>query len=207
MAPSRGRLGRTPRRFRRACAGARRWRGAPSDPDRRRRRRRAPDPRRLSRRRPSPRAGRGRRGAACAGGRAPEPWPEPDGVNSPDGDDSTHAATSLGRGLPAPARPLRRGRDGAGPPRARRDPLCRRRRPRLRRGHGQGDDEARVPGRGAPDPGLPGGPPLRVAAQRGARPGGSGGAPRLSDVRQARKPRLERRRAPHRRRWTPLPAW
>ena len=150
-----------------------------SDPDRPGRGRLAPDPGRVPRRRTAFRTSRGRRGAArarvpitgrdrAAGSRRTRRWRGRDrGRERRNG----HRDEPR-RGLPPAARPLRRGRHRAGTSRARRGPLRRGGRPRLRHGHGQGDDEARVPGRGTSGHGVHGRAPLGLAARPRPCPGG-----------------------------------
>ena len=92
--------------------------------------------------------------------------------------------------LPHHARHLRRGRHHPGPPRDGRAGLRRVRRAGQLRRHGQGAHEGRVRERGPAADGLRG-----AARRRGRRPGRRGrrrGAARVSGVRQAGQPRLQR---------------
>ena len=98
------------------------------------------------------------------------------------------------RRLSGAARPVRRGRHGAGPARARQRPVRRRRRARLGGRHGQGGDEAGVRGQRAAD--------LRLRRRADSASGSATSAARcsaivdrlgVSGVRQAGEPRIERR--------------
>ncbi len=142
------------------------------------------------------RASRGVHGRGCAGRRGARP-----GAAGAGGARPRRSARRAGRRrrlrrrAAAAPRSLRRGRHRAGTVRARRRALRRFGRGRLGRRHGQGDDEARVRGRGPPDRRAPR-VPRRSRPRRVRGPGG--GRAGLPLLREAGEHGLVGRREPRR---------
>ena len=123
---------------------------------------------------------------------------------------ATLAGPRRGRRVPGPARPAGRGRHDSGPARARQSGVCRLRRARLGRRHGQAADEDRVPRAGPAGAGLARRRAAGLAGRSGRRRGAHRADADVSAVREAREHGIERGHLEGgraRRRWRPRSTW